>query len=151
SGLASDEFLSLLLRHVIPQLETLYVLERARHAHVLEERRRIARDLHDSFIQVLAALGLRLDALCAAPAAEPAAKRLQKEMVQIREIIARELERVRAYLAEMREPMAELGNLRELLHTTTEAFRSRTGISVELDLADDVTEVSGEVVRELAP
>ncbi|PWU20935.1 MAG: hypothetical protein C5B48_11850 [Candidatus Rokuibacteriota bacterium] len=148
---ASDEFLSLLLRHVIPQLETLYVLERARHAYVLEERRRIARDLHDSFIQVLAALGLRLAALCAVPAAEPAAKRLQKEMVQIREIIARELERVRAYLAEMREPLAEIGNLRELLHTTTEAFRSRTGISVALDLADDVTEVSGEVVRELAP
>jgi signal transduction histidine kinase len=65
----SGDFLALLLRHVTPHVETLYLLERAREHHVVEERRRIARDLHDSFIQVLAGLGFRLHAWpCTRPA-----------------------------------------------------------------------------------
>ena len=102
----ADELPNLLLRHVIPQIETLYVLEQAPRARVMEERRRIARDLHDSFIQVLAALGLRLDALCASAPTTPAAiERERRELAQIREIIGREQRRVRAYIAEMREPL----------------------------------------------
>jgi signal transduction histidine kinase len=147
---ASDEFLGLLLRHIIPQLETLYVLEQARHAQVLEERRRIARDLHDSFIQVLAALGLRLDVLCAT-SGDPATDPLRKELAQIREIIGRELRRVRAYLAEMREPLTEIGSLRELVEKTGEAFRARTQLAVAVNVNPSVVDVPAEVVRELAP
>jgi signal transduction histidine kinase len=148
---ASDSFLGLLLRHVIPQLESLYTLERARYVQVMEERRRIARDLHDSFIQVLAALGLRLDALCAAPAAEPGAERLRRELVQMREVIRHELQRVRAYLAEMREPLSEIGSLPELVERTAEAFQSRTCIPVRAAVESGADEVPPEVVRELAP
>jgi signal transduction histidine kinase len=143
---ASDEFLSLLLRHVIPQLETLYVLEQTRQARILEERRRIARDLHDGFVQILAALGLRVDALGAA-AAEPQ----RKELAQIREIIAREQKRVRDYIVEMREPVTGAGSFREVVGTSAEAFRARTQIPVAISLEPAVAHLPRDILRELAP
>jgi signal transduction histidine kinase len=148
----SDEFLNLLLRHVIPHIETLYVLEQAPQARVMEERRRIARDLHDSFIQVLAALGLRLDVLSAATPATPAgAEQQRRELAQIREVIAREQHRVRAYVAEMREPVAALGGFRGIIEQVTEAFRARTRILVDVEVRGDLADLSGDVIRELAP
>jgi signal transduction histidine kinase len=149
---AADELPNVLLRHVIPQIETLYVLEQAPRARVMEERRRIARDLHDSLIQVLAALGLRLDVLCASAPATPAAiERERRELAQIREIIGREQRRVRAYLAEMREPLRGPEGLREIVERAAEAFHARTQIPVDVSVRGDLAELPGEVVRELAP
>jgi signal transduction histidine kinase len=148
----STDFSRLLLSHVIPQIETLYLLERARETRVVEERRRIARDLHDSFIQVLAALGFRLRALSASIGAdEPAAGKLAKELEEMREIVGQELGRVRAYIAEMREPMGETRDLRELIVKTAEIFRGRTRIPLDISVAPDVARVPIEVARELAP
>jgi signal transduction histidine kinase len=118
----------------------------------MEERRRIARDLHDSFIQVLAALGLRLDVLSAATPATPAgAEQQRRELAQIREVIAREQHRVRAYVAEMREPVAALGGFRGIIEQVTEAFRARTRILVDVEVRGDLADLSGDVIRELAP
>jgi signal transduction histidine kinase len=148
---ASDDFLGLLLRSVVPQIETLYVLERARLVQVLEERRRIARDLHDSFIQVLAALGLRLDVLGATSARDPVGERLRQDLADMRETITDELRRVRVYLAEMREPVNEIGSLHDLIERTTEAFRARTQIPVDVTVDREAADVSGAVVRDVAP
>lgn len=146
---ASAEFLGLLLRHVIPQLETLYVLERARRVEVAEERRRIARDLHDSFIQVLAALGLRLDAVSARRDAD--VEGLKEEVAQMHEVVSRELLRVRAYLAEMREPLHDVGTFAEMVRSTTESFRSRTEIPVDVSISAGLSEIPAAAVRELTP
>jgi two-component system nitrate/nitrite sensor histidine kinase NarX len=119
---------------------------------VLEERRRIARDLHDSFIQVLAALGLRLDVLCASTSATPAAVEQERhELAQIREIIGREQRRVRAYIAEMREPLRGPEGLREIVERAAEAFHARTQIPVDVSVRGNLADLPGEVVRELAP
>jgi signal transduction histidine kinase len=147
---ASHPFLSQLLRYLIPQIETLYVLERTRHAQVLEERRRIARDLHDSFIQVLAALGLRLDVLGAA-SRQHGADGQADDLLEMRETITQELRRVRAYLAEMREPLTDIGSLRDLVAKTTEPFCARTQIPVDADVDPAAADLSGAAVRELAP
>jgi signal transduction histidine kinase len=58
---------------------------------------------------------------------------------------------VRAYLAEMREPLTEIGSLGELVANTTEAFRSRTQLPVDADVDPAAADLSGGVVRELAP
>jgi signal transduction histidine kinase len=146
----SNHFLNLLLRYLIPQIEALYVMQRARHVDLLEERRRIARDLHDSFIQVLAGLGLRLDALSVAAARDGGAQALAKGLAEMRATITGELRRLRAYLIEMREPLNEIRSLGQLVEETTKAFTARTGVAVEADIQTGVADLSGAVVRELA-
>ena len=118
----------------------------------MEERRRIARDLHDSLVQVLAALGLRLDALGGAPPTTPAAgERERRELAQIREIIGQEQRRVRAYIAEMREPFRGPEGLRQIVERAAEAFQARTLIAVDVSVRGEVAELPAEVARELAP
>lgn len=146
-----DEFSHLLLRHVLPQIETLYVLEQAPRTRVMEERRRIARDLHDSVIQVLAALGLRLDAVGVA-AADRLGERERGELAQIRDIIGHEQRRVRAYIAEMREPLTGALALPEVIEQISETFRARTHVAVTLALGGgELGAVPADVVRELTP
>ena len=125
------------------------MLERARLVQVLEERRRIARDLHDSYIQVLAALGLRLDVLGVTSARDP--EHLRQDLADMRDTITGELRRVRAYLAEMREPVNEIGSLHDLIERTTEAFRSRTQIPIDVSVDREAADVSGALVRDVAP
>jgi len=128
------------------------VLEQAPHARMLQERRRIARDLHDSFIQVLAAVGLRLDVLSAGLPDTPAAlERQQRELSQLREVLGREQRRVRAYLAEMREAIAPLGSLRDVIEHGVQVFQARTGLPVDVTVTADVATLPGEIRRELAP
>jgi signal transduction histidine kinase len=145
-------FLDLLLRQVVPQVETLYLLERASETRVADERRRIARDLHDSFIQVLAALGLRLRAVGDLLSTDPsAATTAGKEVVDLHEVVCDELRRVRAYLAEMREPLPQAEGLRAVVEEIVQGFRSRTHLHVALavDIPAAMTRV--EVARELLP
>jgi signal transduction histidine kinase len=119
---------------------------------VLEERRRIARDLHDSFIQVLAALGLRLDVLCASAPVTPAAiERERRELAQIRELIGHEQRRVRAYIEEMREPFRGPEGVREIIERAAAAFHVRTRIPVAVSVRGDLADLPDEVARELAP
>jgi signal transduction histidine kinase len=148
---APDHLLTLLVRYLIPQIETLYVLEQARHAHVLEERRRIARDLHDNFVQVLAGLGLRVDVLSASWATQPGAEQLAADLADMRATITRELYRVRTYLAEMREPQDGIASLGSLVTEIAAGFASRTGIAVDAAIDPELAGLSGVVVRELAP
>jgi len=145
----SADFPNLLLTHVIPQLETLYVLEQAPHARVAEERRRIARDLHDSFIQALAAFGLRLDVICGTGGAIPAP--ISRDLAQLREMVAQEYQRVRAYVTDMRDP-TEIGpDLRALIDHVVAPFRTRTRLPVDVAIGAEVAPLPRAVARELAP
>jgi len=76
---------------------------------------------------------------------------LVKDLCQMRETITHELRRVRAYLVDMREPPDEIGSLGELVQQTVEPFASRTGIAIDTRVHGDVANLSGAVVRELAP
>jgi signal transduction histidine kinase len=151
-GRLHGQFLDLLLRQVAPQVEALYLLEQASQTRVAEERRRIARDLHDSFIQVLAALGLRLRAVGDLLEADPtAATAAGKELVDLHEVVGDELRRVRAYLAEMREPLREAEGLRPLVEEIVHGFRARTHLDVALEVDVPAAMTPVEVARELLP
>jgi len=146
------QFVELLLRQVVPQVETLYLLEQASETRVAEERRRIARDLHDSFIQALAALGLRLRAVTDMLGGDRTAVDIAgKELADLHEIVGDELRRVRAYLAEMREPLREAEGLRPLVEDIVQAFRARTHLEVALDVDVPAAMTPVEVARELLP
>lgn len=102
-----------------------------------EERRRIARDLHDSTGQILAALTMNLGALahsCASKISDAEKKRLL-DSFGLAEQCAREL-RTASYL--LHPPLLEKAGLSSALKWYAAGFSSRSGIKVNLHVPPDI-------------
>jgi signal transduction histidine kinase len=88
-----------------------------------EERRRIARDLHDSVGQSLTALRLELELAAGHP--EETAARLAQAVRRCEET----LKETRRVVHDLRPPELATAALREILRSYTERFEERTGIT----------------------
>jgi len=90
-----------------------------------EERRRIARTLHDDLIQTLAAIKLRLT---------PQRERLGDEVYsRVCEIVDRSIEQTRSLAYSVRPPLLDDLGLVPSLERLAEAVSADSGISVEVD------------------
>jgi signal transduction histidine kinase len=91
-------------------ISTLRLQDRLRRAALLEDRERIARDLHDSIIQDLFAVGLGLQAAVRLVDAKPEAvhERLDEAIDQLDETISS----LRRYIFDLRPPVWARPNLR---------------------------------------
>lgn len=99
-----------------------------------EERRRIAADIHDDTIQVITAVGLRLQQL---------RKRLQKPeeakiMDRLEETLKLSLSRLRQLIFDLRPSSLEHGSLSTALHGYLEQLRADTGTEVHFEDRLDV-------------
>jgi len=108
-----------------------------------EERRQIARELHDSVGQILAALSMNIDVVRsqshklderAARAAHENAHLVQEVATQIRTI---------SYL--LHPPVLELAGLASALRWYVDGFSERSKIKVDLDIPDDFSRLPDEV------
>ncbi|HEX9373615.1 MAG TPA: GAF domain-containing protein, partial [Roseiflexaceae bacterium] len=115
-------------------IENARLAERGRQLAVLEERRRLARELHDSVTQSLFSMSLLAQVLPELWEVDPAEARAG--LVQIRDLTRSALAEMRALLVELRP--AGLGDqgLAHALREHLAAFESRTGISVTMYLAN---------------
>lgn len=110
-----------------------------------EERRRLARELHDSTTQSLAALNMKLSALNATAQLHPQKREaLLAEGLALAKNIEREL-RTHTYL--LHPPLLDERGLDAALHWLTDGFAVRSGISVDLDLEDLPSERLPEAVE----
>lgn len=109
-----------------------------------EERRRIARDLHDSTAQALAALSMNLSALARenAPLTEERRKQVLKESVFLAEQATSEL-RTTSYL--LHPPLLDESGLPAALSWLVTGFAERSGIVVKLQIAEEVQRMPIEV------
>ncbi|HKS24496.1 MAG TPA: PAS domain-containing protein [Thermoanaerobaculia bacterium] len=99
-----------------------------------EERRRIARELHDTTAQNLGALRMDLSALKRSAAAQdPAAREMIEESIALTERAIAEV-RTLSYL--LHPPMIEQGGLLPSLRWYAQGFQERSGIAVSLQLPD---------------
>lgn len=95
-----------------------------------EERRRIARELHDSTAQVLAALTMNLSAL-SRPAEPEKSRQLLSDSIALALQAVKEL-RTQSFL--LHPPLLDEKGLAVAARCFVEGFTERSGIAVELDL-----------------
>ena len=101
-----------------------------------EERRKIARDLHDSTVQLLVALAADLaQALHEIPSSNRRARKLLSESQSLADQCIREI-RTLAYL--LHPPMLDESGLEDAIREYVEGFAKRSGIRVKLELPPDL-------------
>ena len=115
--------------------------ERARQAAVLEERQRLARELHDSVTQALYGVSLQAEAATRALTAGDTSP-VAASLTEIRETTHEALGEMRLLLFELRPPLLEERGLYGALQSRLGAVESRAGL---------VTELQGEGAERLAP
>jgi PAS domain S-box-containing protein len=117
--------------------------KKAEHEHALalqeEERRRIARELHDSTAQHLAAIGLNLMSVRADAAAGTRARNLLDAIERSLQEAAKEL---RAFTYLLHPPELEREGLTATLTHYTGGFGSRTGLNITLKSCGRVDQLS---------
>lgn len=134
------DILSLFARHVAIAIENAKLFDQARRLAVLEERQRLARDLHDSVTQMLFSATLIAQAV-------PQAYRRDPQEGERR--LARLLELNRAALGEMRALLRELRPSEEGVEINTGEFPLPTVFRVRRDgLLPVLDEILQEVERD---
>lgn len=106
-----------------------------------EERRRIARNLHDTTVQNLAAVAINLGRLRVA-CDETSRSRLFEETAELVEQCVREL---RTYSYLLHPPELEEGGLVTALTCYVDGFAQRSGIQVNVEIQPDLGRLSREI------
>jgi len=98
-----------------------------------EERRNMARELHDSVIQGLAAAVINLSLMMDSVQLDPEAARTLEETLKITEDSVREI-RTFSYL--LHPPLLDVNGLQSALRWYVEGYSKRSGVQVDLDLPE---------------
>jgi len=119
-------------QHFRAVLENLQLMEKSKALAVLEERNRIAMDLHDSFIQTLATLDLRLEV--SRRILEKDTRAGLDEMRRISQMVKSEYLELRRYMNKLRSQIPEVSKLEELLDGFVRKFQDDHGLPVEITI-----------------
>jgi signal transduction histidine kinase len=106
------------------------------------ERRRIARELHDSTAQLLAALSINLRRLQDSALGADRQKQVLAEARELADACSREIRTV-TYL--LHPPLLDEVGLESALYAYVQGFRQRTGIDVEIRIPPDFGRLSPEM------
>ena len=151
---ADLRLLDLIAGQAAPLLENAWLAERLRDTAAAEERLRIARDLHDNFLQTLAAIKLHLERSSLLVDKNP--EKAKDAIARTQEIAAAGLSEVRSYLAELRlagpDPEQLSAALRRLLDEASANAGFKADLKVDINpaaLSQDVCSAGFQIVREL--
>jgi signal transduction histidine kinase len=97
-----------------------------------EERRKIARELHDGLGQYLAALNINLDLMAQSPEARDAA------LAEAREILTKTMTEVRTLSHLLHPPLLDEMGFASAAKWFVEGFAKRSGVKVELNVQEDL-------------
>jgi signal transduction histidine kinase len=133
----------LLRRQVRQQLGV--IEEKIQSAAVAEERRRIAREFHDSLEQDLAGLALRIDS-AAGSVTDPQARSVMERQ---REILARLQDETRQYVWDLRVPARLQGSLADRADVMLKDLRELTAAPIKLSTKGPLPEFPPETTHHL--
>ena len=106
-----------------------------------EERRRLARELHDSVGQLLAAMSMNLGMLRSTPL-NPVAEKAVAETVLLVDQVSREIRTISHLL---HPPLLDEAGLASALRWYVEGFSERSNIAVELAIGGDFGRLDGDM------
>ncbi len=124
------EFLMLLVGQASAGVENVRLQQKAEEVAVLEERGRIARDLHDGFIQSLAGIDLRVEACKLLLQRD--ATRVPRELEELHQAVDRGYREVRHYLTVLRGTGSQAHDLCATLDHLAAEFSLRERLRVHL-------------------
>lgn len=108
-----------------------------------EERRRLARELHDSVGQTLAALGMNISVVQAQSyRLDSTAARAIDENAHLVELVSREIRTISHLL---HPPLLDIAGLASALRWYVDGFSERSGIKVDLEIPSDLGRLPNEL------
>ena len=128
-------------------LEYARALSEVSRLGMVEDRERIARDLHDGVIQSLFAVGLGLQGMAALVSDTRLADRMQQYVTEIDRVIGD----VRSYIFGLRPSVLMPGNLTNTIEQLAHEMQERTGVTVVVDvdisLEPDLANASAQIAH----
>ncbi len=148
SGPPSPKMLTELMHELDEQslrLDTALVFDEVRSLATMEERQRLAREIHDGVAQELASLGYAVDEL----AATAITQSQRDQLTSLRGEISRVVTELRLSIFDLRSEISPSAGLGSALSDYVRAVGSRSGLTVHLTLDEDTTRLRNEVETEL--
>lgn len=140
-----EPFLSILSNHIALLIENVNLQEQAHNSAIYEERRRMARELHDSVSQTVFSLSLTAKSLQSTELSEKARDRLDF-MVSQTEVVRREL---RTIINELRPLDLTNEGLEEAIRGHISSLQKNTNINVKTCIEMDLNLLSGNIQHNL--
>ena len=140
------QYLKLLVSQLAPLLDNYRLLQRMQKISVLEEKNRIARDLHDGLVQSLASLDIRLEACRKMFHDSPSS--LSHELDELQRIVRDEYAELRNYMRRLRTPSFEGQGLEKAIQSYAEAFQRENNLKVRISVPNSPLHLPRKVSRE---
>jgi signal transduction histidine kinase/ligand-binding sensor domain-containing protein len=123
---------------------------RERFAAIIDERTRIARELHDTLAQGLAAVGIQMDTAMSRLPADPALARVQKHMDLARSMVRSSLAEVRRSIWVLRAQTSKAANgLSISLQDNLAHLTADSGVAATLRVTGEPRTLPSEIERSL--
>jgi signal transduction histidine kinase len=132
---ADQELTELLAGHAAIAITNARLYERSRELSVLDERNRLALELHDAVSQKLFALALAAESADALLDAD--LERARSQLARLRELAGEAVEELRYLIFELRPPQLERDGLTVTLRKHVEVLRRLQAGEIEFDLSLD--------------
>jgi signal transduction histidine kinase len=151
--MTSDDLVlgAIVAREMTSRLDQFYLLQRLQRTAALEERIRLARDLHDGLLQSLTGAALQLETVQRVLHKDVRAAR--ERLVDIQRILTTEQRELRFFIEELRPQGSSLNaldvNLRSRLTDLVERITWQWRIPVDLQLDSEVPPLPGLLTREI--
>jgi PAS domain S-box-containing protein len=107
-----------------------------------DERRRIARELHDSAGQIIAALSMNLGGITQHAAKHPA---LAKSVQDSQELVQQLNKEIRTMSYLLHPPLLDETGLSEAIHWYMQGLMERSGLAIELSVSENFGRLPGEI------
>jgi signal transduction histidine kinase len=129
-----ERLIGLLAAHAAIAIENARLHERSRELSIVEERNRLARELHDSVTQRLFGVGLAAESAATLLERDPGAA--ADELARVKGLAREAMDELRAVVFELRPASLEAEGLASVLRKHVDVLRRVSGRPIELSIGD---------------